>query len=730
ATGTLRDDIPGGAFDEFTVKWAVGSQSFAVSPELFELGNATPTFLLPTYNSTITNTGELPLSRLKSFSSEFINIDQSGSVATDNINLTSPAFIDILNSEPSQAYVYVPGGKATGTYTATFTWYEDANKNNVKDAQEGTDYSIASFVVKPFYRLYPWKITADFGGVKPNTTKTISIGIINAGSLSVSRLRFINSDLSDGTNTFAEGHLTLPTDVLDITPGELRYFDVSATVPPAHINSVFVGSMTVYGDLNDNSSLDSADEPWCDMKLRIEIGDQKLNITSPVEVILSGYAASSTNSVSVAAKNTGSMALSRVRMQSTDLAPGAGLPVASSTVLFSPSSLLGSLVINQTRSPAVLTAVPFGQPPGLYEGTIWAWEDANNDSIRQIEETAASVPVKLTISTLKALNVSPASIFLGIFARGDTATASIIAQNIGNTNLDDARWHKAPLGPIASAGITITPDPVNNPGDPAGYVNTPAIGFPENVVSTLTLNIPTSGVPDGLHSGVQKFYEDEYDPALNIYDPGLEPFANLTLSIRIATPFISVNPDPIVIPAADPVGQTASGNFIIQNSSILNYKNLRYRVGNLTSGANTIASSAITTLPGTFTALLAGQSEAAEISARVFPPHSYPPGVYTGAFTIYDDRNFNGVRDLHEQETTAVISLTIKTYPGLDILQTNLNAGKIARNTFSTALPIGFRNTGNVPLNGLFWSASDLFKEPGILVPVASLTFAFSQPEP
>lgn len=724
ATGTLRDDIPGGAFDEFLVKWAVGTQAVQINPPDFALGLGTPTYEIPVFPSTLTNTGELPLSKLRGISTEFINISQPGLVATDNINLNSPALIEMANTEAAPTQVYVPGGTATGTYVATFTWFEDISSNQSLDSFEARDQVVASFVVYSFYRLYSLKTTEDFGGVKPDTTKIISVGFRNAGSMLIPKVKLVINSLSDGVDTFDAANIASPSFIANVTAGELRYFDLSAAVPLLHKHGVFTGFMTIYGDINDDGIFDVADEPWCEVKLRIEIGDQELKITSPVNVLLNGTAASTTPSVFVTAKNTGSLALTRVRAQGTELIPQVpGPSIASSAFQFLPSSLVGSLVINQSRTFSTRVVVPVAQPSGIYDGYIWTWEDANNDSIRQPEETTASVPVQLTVSFVKTLQTSPTSLNLGLAAKGDLATASFIAQNIGNTSLIDARWEKNILSgptPIAAANINITPDPI-------GFMATPPVGLPINEVSTLTLTVPT-GTADGNYNGTMVFFEDEIAPALNVYDAG-EPFFNLPVTVQIATPFIGVT-DPITLPASNPVGRTASASFTVSNTGSIAFKNLRYSVSNLISGANTINASEIVILPASFTALPSGSNQGAEISVNIFPATAVLPGVYSGTFTIYDDRNFSGSREVHETQAVSVINLTVNSYPRLNILPATIDAGKIARNTYSPLIPIGFQNVGNVPLNGLNWVADDLFKSPGILVPAASLTWTFMQPEP
>lgn len=724
ATGTLRDDIPGGAFDEFLVKWAVGTQALEINPPDFALGLGTPTYEIPVFPSTLTNTGELPLNKLRGYSSEFVNISQPGSVATDNINLNSPALIEIADTEAAPTLVYVPGGTATGTYVATFTWFEDISSNQSLDTFEARDQVVASFVVYSFYRLYSLKATEDFGGVKPNTTKIISVGFRNAGSMLIPKVKLVINSLSDGVDTFDAANIASPSFIANVTAGELRYFDLSATVPLLHKHGVFTGLMTIYGDIDDDGIFDAGDEPWCEVNLRIEIGDQEIKITSPVNVLLSGTAASTTPSVFVTAKNTGSLALTRVRAQGTELIPQVpGPSIASNAFQFLPSSLVGSLVINQSRTFSTRVIVPVAQPSGIYDGYIWTWEDANNDSIRQLEETTASVPVQLTVSFVKTLQTSPTSLNLGSAAKGDLATASFIAQNIGNTNLIDARWEKNILTgptPISAANITITPDPI-------GFMATPPVGLPVNEVSTLTLMVPT-GTADGNYNGTMVFFEDEIAPGLNVYDAG-EPFFSLPVTVQIATPFIGVT-DPITLPDSNPTGRTASASFTVSNTGSIAFKNLRYSVSNLTSGANTISAGEIIILPASFSALAPGSNQSAEISVNIFPATAVLPGTYSGTFTIYDDRNFSGIREAHETQAVSIISLKVNSYPRLNLIPVTIDAGKIARNTYSPLIPIGFQNVGNVPLNGLNWMADDLFKSPGILVPAASLTWTFSQPEP
>lgn len=733
-TGTLRDNIVGGASSEFTVKFSVGTQSLDVVPGYFPLGEGTPTYLLPPYPGAIDNSGELPLSLLTGRSTEFLNQDQTGEIASDHAKLDAPSAINPLNSGPVSALVYIPGATATGTYLATFTWFEDLNDNGQRNVNEAYDTAVASLIAKGFYRITSLTPTEDFGGVVPDTTKTISVGIRNAGNLNLPLVGFLFSDLNSGADVFsAAGLWVTPPPLANFVFGDLQYVALNAQVPVAQPHGVYLGKMRVYGDLDLSGTFEVADEPYCDVNLRIEIGDQDLSISSPADITTNGTAASTTPWVFVTAQNTGSMALSRVRAIGTDLEadPAGPPPIASTAFQFSPSALVGSLVITQSRTFSTRISVPAGQPSGVYKGDLWTWEDANNDGIRQPEETSASIPVTLTVASVKALQTTPASVNLGIAARGDVATASLLVQNIGNSDLLEVRWHKVLMAgptPIDPTALVFIPDPV-------GGITAPVVvGDPVNVVSTLTVTVPT-GTADGVYNGTMIVYEDDFDVALDVYNPGQEPFANYSVQIQVVTPFIGVVPSPIGIPGSDPIGRTASVSFTVSNTGAIGFKNLRFGVSNLLKGADQINAGDIALLPTTFPALLPTQSQAGEVSVNVTPPTSRPPGVYSGTITFYDDRNNNGTRDAWEAFVNVPLSVTVNSYPRINVIPALVDAGKIARNTFATGINVSLQNTGNINLSGFSATLSELTHStilvpPVPVIPVASLALTLATPEP
>jgi hypothetical protein len=723
ATGTIFNDIPGGASDTFTIKYEVGSLSLNLLPDFFALGNGTPTQYLDPYTPFIENTGELPLARLIGQTTEFVNISQPYSVGSDSAACTSPLLINLAQTEPALVDVYIPGGVATGTYISTFTWFEDQNENLTIDSFEAQGQSVASFVVESFYNLYTLKPTEDFGGVKPDNNKTIIVGIRNAGSLEIPELGFIINDLSDGFDPFSAALITPPVSVPDIVPGELRYFNLSAYVPLFQKHSTYMGTATVFGDINSDGFLDPG-EPFHEFNLRIEVGDQEVSIDSPATLVLSGNAASITPPEFVTIKNTGTLALTRVKAKVSEFVPvSPGTNIASSTFVYNPSAIIGSLVPTQSSTFSGAVNIPFAQTPGDYEGTLWVWEDANNDNIIQSEEASASISIELEVVYVKELQTSPAIINLGFLARGDLASASFLAQNIGNTDLKDARWQLNPLvgpGNINPGNFSISPDPV-------GAMATPPVGLPNSTPATFSLTVPT-GAADGIYAGSMIFYEDEFEPLLNSYNAGLDPNFSLQINVQVVTPFITINPDPINIPAGNPTGRTGSATFTISNSNLIDFKSLQYNISNLVNGSHVIPAGNIAILPNSFSPLLIGQNESIEISA-VLGPQTLAPGVYSGNITIWDDRNQNNGLDGWETGVPAEIRVSVNSYPMLDIVPTLLDIGTIARGTTGSPVNIGFINNGNVDLNGLAWTKNHITK--GVdTISLTLISFNFIQPEP
>jgi len=718
ATGTLFDDIPGSSIDEFTIRWQVGSQSLKVTPGIFALGLGTPTYQIPPYAGAIENTGQLELSRLHGSSLEFINQQQPYAIATDNIALVPPSVIDVGNTENATSIVYVPGGSATGTYVATFTWFEDQNNNGILDSFEAMDRVVASFTVEEFYRLYSLKQTEDFGGVRPDTNKLLTIGVRNAGSLPIPLLAFNISPLSDGFDSYDSANITLPPPVTNIAPGELRYFDLSAYVPLFQKHGIFVGNMIIYGDLNGNN-IQEPDEPMCELSLRIQIGDQKIEVVSPAQVNLAGTPASTTASVFVTVKNSGSLIISRARTAAEDLVSVIpGDLIASTAFSFSPGAFLGSMVPGQSRTFSIRLNIPFSQTPGIYNSTLWTWEDANNDGIRQPEETAASVPILLNIAYVKELRTSPTSQNLGFVACGDVASVSFLAQSVGNTSLDDVRWHivslVGPFSSITAGNITFAPDPI-------GFVATPPVGLPVNQSATITVTIPTSS-GDGLYLGNMVLYEDDFDPAGNTYNSGLEPSFSMPVQVHVVSPNVGISPDPIVIAPSNPTGQTASASFVITNSSLINYRHLKYTFTSLVSGANSIPVASITMIPSSLPALTVGQTQNVQISVNI-ASFSQPPGIYEGNISVWDDRNNNNVVDSWETSAPALIRLTVNSFPRIELYPPTdpVDLGKIARNNFSGEQTFSLRNVGNIALTNLIWNSDDMYMG-AEFIPAASIT--------
>jgi hypothetical protein len=730
AIGTLYNDIDndnvvdaGEAPDTFTIRWKIGTPLLAISPTYFPFGAGTPTYLLPDLPMTITNTGLVPLDTTRGETTEFINFSQPGMVGTDDVALSGAPTIAVGGSAPGTATVYIPGGSATGTYLATFTWFEDLNDNRMYDAGEAFDRGLASFVALGYTKIYSLSPTVDLGGTKAGTAKEVTFQIRNAGSLDIPVIRYEPVTLVKGADSINVTNLTIAPDPwLNLARGALAGISLTVNVPPGQPYGVYGQYLTIYADL-DVDGVRDPDEAWCRVWVRIEIGDQQLDITAPASINLAGIPGSATTPVSFSVKNTGSLTLSRVRVQATDLV--GPVTIASTTAFFQTSANVGGLLLTQVKSVNAGIHVPIGQTAGTYNGYIWAWEDGNNDGVRQIAEAAASVPLELTLPFNPSLNTSPGLIDLGVAALGETASAGFLAQNTGNMSLSDVRWQILALdagGPqILPAQVTIAPSPI-------GFMATPPVGLPLSVPSTMSVVIPM-GAPDGLYQGTFNLFEDSWNPAANIYDVGSDPVFVPTVQVLVATPFIDFTPAVVATSGVLPQGKTLVLSSTVSNSgTLLPLIRLRWVAEDLVHGGDLIPAGAITLSPATFPILAPGATRPATVTVLI-ASHT-PPGLYAGNMHLYDDRNNNGIFDAWESEGVLTVQVTVADYPLLQILTTTLDFGKVARNTSSELLPLGIFNPGNKSLTGFACTFVDMFDTGGHFIPAASMTFTAMVPDP
>ena len=156
--------------------------------------------------------------------------------------------------------------------------------------------------------------------------------------------------------------------------------------------------------------------------------------------------------------------------------------------------------------------------------------------------------------------------------------------------------------------------------------------------ATFTVTVPV-GTPDGLYQGDFIFYEDEWLPAGNAYNVGTEPFYLMPVRINVTTPFVSAVPALIAL-TSDPGLQTGSATLTISNPTLLALTHLRYEISDLVNGPFSIASTAVTFVPETLPNLVGGASVMASLSVSLASP-TQPPGLYTGTFMVYEDRNSN-----------------------------------------------------------------------------------------
>lgn len=701
--------------------WSVGTPSFVLAPDRLSMGLGGPSTLLSLASTTILNDGEVLLSAFLTMATPFWRLDGAAVIGSDCVALDVPGPLMPADSATATTRVYIPAGTATGTYLGTFTWFFDQNQNRLPDPGEVWRSQMASFAVDGFHRLVPTLQTFWIGSAQPGAMAVQSIGLFNAGSLPLPFIRFVVSDMKYGAAVLpSTAIMIIPEPVVDVAAGQLVQPLVNIAVPSTQPFGAYQGSVKAFGDLNDNLMLDLG-EPVCSFTLQLEVGIQDLAITAPAAVTLTGKPAEMSNGSNITVKNTGTLTLARVKVGISDLASGP-LFIASSSGVVSPNPLLGIMLIGQSKTVSLAIQIPMGQTPATYTGTIYAWEDVDNDGLIDAGEAVASIPLQLAVTGSKQLAVSPTTLDFGVMTRQDVATLSFLAQNVGNLALIDGRWALNPLlagaNSIGVGAMTIAPSPI-------GPMAAPPPGLPNNAPATLSLMIPPL-TPDGLYLGPQIFYEDEFNPALNTYDPGLEPAASFTVRVVVTTPLLSANPLLVDWGGYDPPAWTATRSITLSNTGGIDLRTIRSALTlPLTNGLETIPATCVVVVPSVLPSLPIGGIASCQAQA-LLPSAALPPGTYTGTLLFWEDRNGNGTADLEEAYQSVSLQVVVNAVYRLVLASSSL---VVFRGSTSPWQSFTAGNLGNVPLTGFTWLKQALTTDT-FTIPVGSFTLEWVGPDP
>ncbi|MDD3145960.1 MAG: DUF2341 domain-containing protein [Candidatus Riflebacteria bacterium] len=723
ATWTLWNDIDGDhiidsneASDSFMVKIEVGMASLSISPNFLDLGIGTPAVTISAQTN-VTNTGEVSLDNLHTLLQELE--DGSGNaIPASEILITLETVIPEGESRIATATVAVPSGTIAGTYTGEQWIYEDRNFNNLCDADEASASVTLSVVVPQLRRIEVFLDDVNIGGIVPGTTRTIQLDCRNIGNTELPELRWIKSDLQDGTKVLTADNASFPpSEPFNIATGAFFTHDISVSAPLLQASGTYLSMPPHYWLFNDdNSDLDPTGEPNDTFTLRCQIGSMVVDI---LDTTLSsvGDPAQTSTSVEFLVKNVGDLVVTNAKAVASDLMPVvAGPPDIVSTANVVIPIPIGGFSIGQTKNCSWHVEVPDGCEPATYSGTLTVWEDANNNSLLDAGEMSDSVNLLLTVNSKKVIKVIQDPLNLGWTLSNTTVEGVFEVVNVGNTDLDLV----TPLASqMVNLGNTIPASSISFTS--LGYM---PVGTAKLATVTLVVGYPRA---DGTYRGYQRIFDD-YSGADGLYSAN-EESCLFELIVNVGYKKLSVT-NPVAFGSRNP-GQTVTQSFLVKNETTVPLTSIKWLSGTLEDGVNTIPVASLTFIPTTTFGVGGGNTRSC--TAQLVLGATLPHGNYIGTHTVWEDNNGDGLIQSSEASATFNTTLTVKPLSGLDIIANMIDAGQIAAGAISPWVEVQFINTGNTDLTqgALYWGFNSLGDGLGHSIAASIITASSTiQPNP
>lgn len=703
ATWSVWNDGPGSAIDTFQVKFSIGTKDFTFTPNPYDLGNATPTFTILDMNFDINNTGTLDVVNPKELA--FDLSDGTNIIPAENLTFELPANILPGTSKTATVSIYIPAGTLSGFYQGWQTIFDDqvADGFNSGEANEVEKSIQIQLTVNPYNAIQVIPSTVDLGGLAPGEpAKDVGFMCKNLGNTTMASLTWDPTDLSYLAFTIPQADYGFtPGGLFSVPPGQVFFATITVAIDAAQPPGFYSGS---FGWLFDDDQMDGrgAPDPEDPFIISCQVGSKEIQVTTTGPIIATGtpYALSTTAPYII--KNIGTLILATPKAAlNSDLIDGANT-IPSTAAVFTPA-LFNYMNPNQSKAGTWAVQVPSGQAIGTYTGTLKVWDDANNDDIPDVLEASDTISVELRVLGKRVISVAPSPLDFFFVPSGQSAEGEFILSNVGNVDIlgpgELIKFKTFDLNPtvagppsISSANITFDPTPTLSNNLPVGAF----------VIATASVAVPL-GQTSGPYEGNQIIYDD-YNTQNGAYDAASEEFASLKLKLIVGEKSIQVL-SPVNVGSGNPE-VSVSSSFIVKNLTSIPLSKLKWEEDPLVSGANSIASSAITySFPGPFS--ISSNGSRSVLGSVLIPPFQ-PAGLYKGDITVFEDEDGNNVCNGFEASATFELQITVNVFADLALTIGSLDAGTLNIGETSSDFLVFYQNRGNVPLNNLGWLPIDL----------------------
>ncbi len=528
------------------------------------IASASPGLLAGPANYSVKNTGTIILMYPRATATADLQHVTPGLASIPATACTfSPNPLSYLNVNQTRAggwSVQVPPGQTAGSYTTTVRVWNDANGNQFPDPNEASDTATLEIYVlqKRVFAVTP--TTLDLYVVPPGQAATGSIRITNTGNVAIpgvsgETLRSLSYDLwpvSPAPSIPAANVIIEPVPLTD-TLGVNQSVNATVTVvvPINALSVPFYGPQRVYADYQAPlSSWDSTEESTT-FEVKLLVGTKGIKVTpDPIDLgtVNPGFPVTANFVV----QNMATLPLSKLRFAKSPLVSVTGQTIPESRFSLTPSTVF-SVSTEGTKTCQASCTPEASAAPAIYLATQTVYEDEDNSGTWNGTEASDTFVLKVTVATYAAVSLNSVIDMGPTTWDEQTATATIIVENMGNASLTRLVWVKSPLtGPgdnIPAASCTFLPD---SGTPPPPYLPTLGVGqklFWEVSIGHLSVEQET-----GYYSGPLKIEAQDPDiTPLLASDEALLCFtlttggpkvASGTMFQEIATISFALNPPP------------------------------------------------------------------------------------------------------------------------------------------------------------------------------------------
>lgn len=716
ATWTVWDDRSnynviddGEASATFQIQFRVGNKYFEVAPDPLDLGSGDPNSAIENVVVTINNNvapGDLAIIKPAAVIGELVHaINPLYKISADKLLFELPAG-PIPSGTVSLATIsiFLPPGSLAGSYTGSITIYDDEDGDGIPDGN-AIEYECTLPVevrVNVLNAIDVLTSTLDVTGMLPGDTKAVGFQFRNIGSTDLAGLQWTKVDLTEpafGFTILASAYDFTPIAPIPALCGQVVNATITITIAADQKGGNYAGitpATLLNADAQDSFAV------------KCQIGTMAIDIVEAGPLLATGTPNASSSEAILTLKNTGALVLALpMVMAKTDMVDVSTIPAAAA--VFTPQ-IYSFINKGSIRTGLWGVQIPARTPVGTYTGTIIAWNDENGDNLPDNDEASDTVDVSLAVLGDKSLTVSPVPVEPPVTPPGLTAAGSFVIQNTGNLSIDATTIIAGKLtltsggAEIDASHISFSAVASNLPFDPV-----------EDSFDTVTVSIAIPlGQVKGTYKGDQTISFDGKT-------------ATFSLQITVGEKKIGVT-NPVVMGTTDPPAVLSKKFNVTNESATIPLESIRWlRYSLVSAEANTIDTSMFSLTPAGFSL---GTSGVREITASMTIPIHHPPGVYVATQTVYDDQNLNGTYDAGEASKSFQLSVTVNTFPKIDMFTISpLDLGEIEAASSSAEVTISYKNIGNVDLT-LNWLEADMLLIPGAGDAIPPAEIVFSAPAP